>query len=257
MPGLEVEATYHCGRHAAHLPHHELGRARELVGDGDLRRVQLVAGPVADTAEVEQRGQARDAERDIGRPLPERAAEGVADDHAHVAAGPLANRVAQPCRRRVGIERQQDECAVAPGVRGIDAGRGADEAVARLGDDQRRSHADDVSALLQDPLDVARVAVVGELERPRRRLDVVQPHDAALGLRDRLLCNDEDVRVLEAARALRGGEEEPSEIVAVLDLGDPGKRDHPKPRSRSDAGTAGSSAPGGSVEPTPPVTGCR
>ena len=39
--------------------------------------------------------------------------------------------------------------------------------------------------------------VAGELARPLRRLDVLDPHDAALGLRDRLLRDDDDVAVLE------------------------------------------------------------
>ena len=49
----------------------------------------------------------------------------------------------------------------------------------------------------QDHLDPARVAVTRELARPRRRLDVVELHDPTLELGDRLLCDDEDVPVLE------------------------------------------------------------
>ena len=60
VPGpAEVDASDHRGGDPADLPHHELGGAGELVGDRDLRRVQLVAEAVADAAEVEQRRQAR------------------------------------------------------------------------------------------------------------------------------------------------------------------------------------------------------
>src|SRR3990172_7884825 len=45
----------------------------------------------------------------------------------------------------------------------------------------------------------ARVLAAGELDRARRRLQLVEPHDAALGLRDRLLGNDDDVAVLQPA----------------------------------------------------------
>ena len=129
----------------ADLAQHELGRAGELVRDGDLGRVQLVAEAVADTAEVEQRRQAGDAERDVGRALAERPPERVADDHADVAPRPVADRLPDPGGRRIRIEREQDQRPLALRVRGVDARRGADEAVPRLGDDQRRPHADDVA----------------------------------------------------------------------------------------------------------------
>ena len=65
-----------------------------------------------------------------------------------------------------------------------------------------------------------RIAIVGELERSLRGLDVVEAHDPALRLRDRLLGDDEHVRVLEAARPLGRVQEQPREVVALLDLGD-------------------------------------
>ena len=68
----QVDAADDGGRDPVRLAHDELRRAGELVGDRDLGRVQLVADAVADPAEVEQRREARDAERDVGRSLPER-----------------------------------------------------------------------------------------------------------------------------------------------------------------------------------------
>ena len=47
------------------------------------------------------------------------------------------------------------------------------------------------------------------------RLDLVQPHHAALGLRDDLLGDDEDVCVLEPARPLGRLGQKCDEIVAL------------------------------------------
>ena len=59
--------------------------------------------------------------------------------------------------------------------------------------------------------------------------------DAALDLRDRLLRDDEHVVVLEAACACRGVEEQPCQVVALVELGQPPQRD--------DAELAGQSRP--------------
>ena len=55
-----------------------------------------------------------------------------------------------------------------------------------------------------------------ELQRALRRLEVVEPDDAPLGLRDRLLRDDEHVSVLE--RHAVGDER--GEVVALADLGE-------------------------------------
>ena len=62
-----------------------------------------------------------------------------------VDAGPLGDRGAQAHRRRIRVERQQDDRVRAPRVRGIDTRRRADEAVEGLRDDERRPRADDLS----------------------------------------------------------------------------------------------------------------
>ena len=120
------------------LAHHELGGAGELVRDRDLRRAELAPACVGRTAKVAERRDPGDAERDVGRALPPRAPERVAHDHADVRPRQLDEPFAQPPRGRVGVEREQDEQVLARRVRGVDAGRGADEAVARLGDHERR-----------------------------------------------------------------------------------------------------------------------
>ena len=57
--------------------------------------------------------------------------------------------------------------------------------------------------------------VARELARARGRLDVVEPDDAALRLRDDLLRDDDDVAVLE----LRALGDQRAEVVALADLG--------------------------------------
>src|SRR6187200_2856831 len=64
-----VDAAHPRGRDPAGLAEHELRRTGDLVRDRDLGRAQLVARGVARAAEVAKRRQARNAERDIGRPL--------------------------------------------------------------------------------------------------------------------------------------------------------------------------------------------
>ena len=158
----------------ARLAHHELRRAGDLVGDRDLRRVQLVADAVALPAQVEQRAQAGGADRDVGRALPPRAAEGVADDHADLAArSARASRARSRSAEASGSTGRRTSVVRAGRVRGVDARRRADEAVPRLGDDERRPRAHDAGALAQDHLEPARVAVVrrarGRVPTARRR----------------------------------------------------------------------------------------
>ena len=213
------------GRNAVGLAHDELRRAGDLVGDGDLRRVQLVAGGVPLAVEVDERRDAGDAERDVGRAASPGAPERVGDDHADLGAGELADRGrADAAAEASGIEREQDERVRPLRVRGVDAGRRADEPVPRLGDDERRARADDLARLAQDHLETTRIGVAGELARPLRRLDVREVDDATLDLRDRLLRDDEDVVVLEARLRARVDDER-GEIVALLELRDPAERD--------------------------------
>ena len=66
---------------------------------------------------------------------------------------------------------------------------------------------------------MARVALLagGDLERLRRRLELVEHHDAALRLRDRLLGDHEHVAVLERD----GAGDQRREVVALAHLGQP------------------------------------
>ena len=94
-----------------------------------------------------------------------------------------------------------------PDIRGVDPAVGTDEAVLGLGDDHAALHPDDAAGLAQDDLDLARVAVPARSERDglRTGLDRVKVDDRALGLRDDLLGDDEDV----VGRGAAGGRPSP------------------------------------------------
>ena len=133
----------------------------------------------------------------------------------------LAQLLPQPGRRGVRVEREQDDRLRLRRVRGVDARRAADEAVARARDDERRPDANELDGLVEDDLDPARVGLVArELARLLRRLDPGERHDAALDLRDGLLRDDDHV----AVRELGPLGDERREVVSLAQL-----RESPRP----------------------------
>ena len=219
--------THDRRRYLSGLPHHELGRTCELVRDCDLRGDQLAAGRIDRTPKIAEWRQPRHAKRDVRRPLAPGPAERVADDDTHRRARELAQAVTDAPGRPVGIEREQHERPGTARVRRVDSGRGAHEPVMRLGDHERRTGANDLPGLAQDPLDVPWVTVrAGQLDRPGRRLDLVEGDHAPLHLRDRLLGDHHHVRVDEPSGPLGRLGEQRSEVVTVTELRDPLERDH-------------------------------
>ena len=96
--------------------------------------------------------------------------------------------------------------------------------MSRLGDHKRLANPHDTLGLLQDRLDAARVLVVArDLARTLRRLQVVESHDPPFRLRHCLLCEDDDVAVLQLE--LRG--DQLGEVVPFRDLGQPFDCDNP------------------------------
>src|SRR4029077_12717044 len=80
----------------------------------------------------------------------------------------------------------------------------------------------------QDHLDVARIALLtGELASAHARFDVPHEDGAALDLRDGLLCDDDHVAFFEAPGSERRLREQRTEVVALLELGDPAERYDP------------------------------
>jgi hypothetical protein len=105
-----------------------------------------------------------------------------------------------------------------------------------LGDDHPVRHPDDPDRLAQDHLDLARIAVpaLGEGDRLGPRLDRGEVHDRALGLRDDLLGDDEDVIRSERSAARQQAIAEPDErvgqegrqVVTGQDLREPLEGEH-------------------------------
>ena len=164
----DVDAADDRGGHLARLAEHELCGAGDLVGDRDLRRLELAAR-ARPSCPRRSRSGAIPATPSATSVVPCRQArpnESLTITPTS-APGQLAQPVAQPARGGVRIDGSRTSVPVARRVRRVDAGRGADEAVPRLGDHERRPGADDLAALAEDHLDVARVAVRARRARPR------------------------------------------------------------------------------------------
>ncbi|MDF2753271.1 MAG: hypothetical protein K0S82_1654 [Gaiellaceae bacterium] len=163
--------------------------------------------------------------------MAKRATEGVADDDGD--AEPFVEGAGGGVR----VEREQDDGVRAGCVRGVDASRGADEAVPCLGDDERRAAADDADGLAQDDLDMAGVAVSCVRACFLGGRDLGERDHAALRLGYGLLGHHEDVTGLEAARSTGCLREQLCEVVSLLDLGNALQRedldsDHSRPVRR-------------------------
>jgi hypothetical protein len=128
-------------------------------------------------------------------------------------------------RRRIGIDGKQDERVRTLRVRRVDPGGRAHESVTGLRDHERWPRPYDLTGLAENNLDPARITVCSKLHRTLRRLDPAEVDDTTLDLRDCLLGDDEHVVGLDACLA-RGIHEERSEVVPLLELRDPVKRDH-------------------------------
>ena len=141
---------------------------------------------------------AGDAERDVGRALPEGPAERVADDHADVPAGALAQALPDPRGRRVGVDREEHERSRAPSRsrRRPRPRRRRSRAASRRsraagGRGRRRALSRRIASTWRGSRSPA---------SSRARSDgsmLVEPHHAPLRLRDDLLRDDDDVGVLE------------------------------------------------------------
>jgi hypothetical protein len=155
-----------------------------------------------------------------------RATERVGDHHGDART----QRRAQAARRPVGVLGQQDH-RPRPGVRGVDAGVGAHEAVAGAADEHAALGAEDLGRLVEHDLHVARVLAVtgGELDGPLAGLHAGEVDDAALGLGDRLVGDDEHVAFADV------GGQQGGEVLAAPDLGEPGDRLGADHRARSTA----------------------
>ncbi len=99
---------------------------------------------------------------------------------------------------KIGVARKKSYNVFAGDVGMVDAGVGADETVARFGDEDMIAP-DDAPRLLQDDFDGAGIFLQarGERESLRRRANGREPHHRAFGLGDNFLRDDEKVAVFE------------------------------------------------------------
>ena len=92
----------------------QFGGTGQLVDDAQLLHAELVAVGV-DLADVAvDRGDAGDADRDIGLALAPRTPERVADDHGDVHDRGLSEARRMPAGRGIGVLGQQHDAAVRP-----------------------------------------------------------------------------------------------------------------------------------------------
>lgn len=122
----------------------------------------------------------------------------IVDDDCGARARQRSNPIPDPCRRRVRVNgKERDPLAASTlfDVRPIDPSVGTDKAARVLDDQYPRPYANDLSALPQYELDQSRVllSTLPQVERLGRRLDALQIDETALGLRDDLLSQDDDV----------------------------------------------------------------
>src|SRR5581483_9964740 len=151
--------------------------------------------------------------------------------------------VADACGAGVDVLRQDGERVLAGNVRVVDTCVRGNEALSRLRDEDALG-SKNANALVQHDLHGARIRLGDEplrdLLRLRARLHVVEPHDAALGLRDDLLRDDDDVAVAQVGAR----RDQVRKVVARMDLGqalDAEDLDAPHTARRRRARSAGSS----------------
>ena len=180
----------------------EVGGGRGLVGDGDHRRVQLAAARVGAPAPVVERREPGDADRDVALAVAPGAAERVGDDDRRRDAGqPRAARSARA--EASGSLGQQDERA---GSAAFDASTPAFAQtkpwrVRQISRRARRARARRLSASTTSTWRGSLPCSAASSRARSPGVDVGEPHDAALGLGDDLVRDDEHVAVARARRA--------------------------------------------------------
>ena len=205
------------------LGHHQAARGGDLVGEGDLGRLERPAPVVGPSAEVDERGEPVGADRHVDHTRAPRAPERVGDDDgqvAHAAAATRAPRgaVARIASGSVGSRASEPAStldASTPGVR-------AHEAVRGLGDHEVSATGDDAIGLGGD-----------------RRLGRSAVDEAALGLRHDLRGHDDDVAVAHAGGPQRRLEQRGEVVARSRPRARPATRQAPRRGGRGSAHHAG------------------
>ena len=156
-----VEPAHDRDGHARRLAHHQLGGRRDLVGDRDLGDLQLAAERVGRVAQVDDRGDAADADRDVGEALAPGPSERVGDDHRRRRRPARARSASRTCLAERSASTGSSAAQPCVDVRQVDARVRAHEAVRGLADDEVAAAAHDAHRLRLDER-AARVEVVGD-----------------------------------------------------------------------------------------------
>lgn len=206
---LTVKAADDAGGGAVQFAANEAGGGGEFVGKGFDAGVKLESVGIAAAAVVAQRLHTGDTNAEIHQALTPRTAEAVADKHGNGKAGVFFEFTMKLARGAVGIFRKQHRVAATINVRDVNSAVGAEEAVVSFGDEHAVSASDDGFALALSEFDYMRVEIVfpGPGARLRGGVNRRQLNQAAFGLRDHLVFDDENVAGAEV-ETLRAQREE-------------------------------------------------
>src|SRR5438309_7631664 len=148
---------------------------------------------------VPQRLHASDPNCEINQSLPPGTPEAIRNDHGNIQSRLSLQRAPKIRCGTVRIFREQ-QCSLASiDIRNIDPTIRAEKSVLRLSDEDSIFPTDHRAALAHSKFDNARIEAVllGPCDRFGRWLDGLQIDQAALGLRDDLVLNDENVAGVE------------------------------------------------------------
>ena len=169
-----VDAPHDRGGDARGLAHHQPARRRDLVGEGDDRRLEGRAVLVRPSAQVEHRGEPRASDRHVHHSLPPCAAERIGDHHSDGDAQSTAEPLRIPRPTASGSRGRSEN----PGST-FDASTPALAQTSPWG----------VSAITRSP----RRATTRRPPAPHAVRSRPRPEQSALGLRHDLLSDHYDV----------------------------------------------------------------
>src|SRR5690606_856031 len=185
------KAPRHRDGDARRLALDQIGGGGEFVGEDGHGDVQRPAIGIGAAAQVVDELDARRADGGVGLADAPGAAEGVGDDEPEAFAGFLPQAGAQGARRGVGVARQAQGEAIGH-VGGVEPGGGHDEALAGFDDFRRPAR---MGAFGYDP---DRILLDGDFTGGERHLH-------ALGFRDDLGGDDEDIAIFQRGLGIGGG----------------------------------------------------
>ena len=228
------------------LSHDDGGGGRDRVCDPDLGDVEGAAEEIGLAAAVEAGGEAAHPDREADRALAPRPTDAVGHDDpdprpaAATRSGDERGAEAVGGGVRVlGEEQQVVVLLVVLDVRHVGACVREDDPVAGLDDEHPGGRAHHLDGFPENGLDRPRVLLRSgrELDCPRRRGDVRDPHDPPFRLGHDLLRDHQHVPVPERLAGARDRvRDKLARIVAGADRGEPGKRPDPQLRRGHAAG---------------------